>query len=61
MKQIWVGFIVFMAVCFCIADVNYTNPYPFGVATSWAKGSDNSAVGEWWKRVLRIHGSGMKS
>ena len=50
MKQIWVGFIVFMAVCFCIADVNYTNPYPFGVATSWAKGSDNSAVGEWWKK-----------
>jgi hypothetical protein len=39
-----------VAVCLSVADVNYTKPYPFGEATQWAKGSDNSAVGEWWKK-----------
>ena len=50
MKQIGVGFMVGMAVCVCDAAVNYTEPYPFGEATQWAKGSDNSAVGEWWDK-----------
>lgn len=39
-----------VAVCLCVADVNYTEPFPFGETTQWAKGSDNSAVGEWWNK-----------
>ena len=50
MKQIGVGFMVGMAVCVCDAEVNYMEPYPFGEATQWAKGSDNSAVGNWWEK-----------
>ena len=34
------------------AQIDYTDPLPFGDQTKWAKSSDNSAVGEWWNAVF---------
>ena len=32
------------------AEINYTESFPFGNDTHWAKASDNSAIGEWWNK-----------
>ena len=42
--------ILLVVVGICNAEINYYNPIPFGDKTEWARASDNSAVGEWWKK-----------
>lgn len=34
-------------------EIDYTDPKPFGEDTVWAKGSDDTAVGEWWKAEFK--------
>ena len=43
-------FFLLVAVGICNSEIDYYNPLPFGDKTEWARASDNSAVGEWWKK-----------
>jgi len=46
-KKLCAGFVA-MAAVYAVADIDYYDPEPFGDDTSFAKDSDNLAIGEWW-------------
>lgn len=47
-KRIW-AVVLIMSALLVQAEIDYTDPRPFGEETEWAKDSDNLAIGEWWK------------